>query len=146
MEPKLQEETLPVTKRDAQLDFYFVPNFSTLSQDNLNYHVAKKHNVSRPSMRHKCKLRHAEFRGFYALRQHKNTENGPQKGFGASNIDVEDSVGDVDDQGLREELESCKQFLTNTEMDNEDTDSSTSPCHPSTLVCSTINWIMYSRN
>ena len=27
-------------------------------------------------------------------------------------------VGDVDDQGLREELESCKQFLTDTEMEN----------------------------
>ena len=39
-------------------------------------------------------------------------------GFGASNIDVEDIVGDVDDQSLREELESCKHFLTDTEMEN----------------------------
>ena len=30
---------------------------------------------------------------------------------------MEDIVGDVDDQGLREELESCKQFLTDTEME-----------------------------
>ena len=35
-----------------------------------------------------------------------------------SNIDVEDIVGDVDDQSLREELESCKHFLTDTEMEN----------------------------
>ena len=35
-----------------------------------------------------------------------------------SNIDVEDIVGDVDDQGLREELDSCKHFLTDTEMEN----------------------------
>ena len=40
-------------------------------------------------------------------------------GFGAGNFDVEDIVGDVDDQSLREELESCKHFLTHTEMENE---------------------------
>ena len=48
----------------------------------------------------------------------KNTQHGTQIGFGASNIDVEDIVGDVDDQSLREELESCKHFLTDTEMEN----------------------------
>ena len=61
---------------------------------------------------------HAEFPGFYALRQHKNTQHGTQIGFGASSINVEDIVGDVDDQSLREELESCKHFLTDTEMEN----------------------------
>ena len=94
------------------------PNFSTLSQDDLNYHVAKKHSLSRPSLTNKCKLCHAEFPGFNALRQHKNTQHGKQTGFGASNINVEDIVGDVDDQSLREELESCKHFLTDTEMEN----------------------------
>ena len=44
----------------------------------------------------------------------KNTQHGTQIGFGANNIDVEDLVGDVDDQSLREELESCKHFLTDT--------------------------------
>ena len=41
-----------------------------------------------------------------------------QIGFGVSDINVEDIVGDVDDQSLREELESCKHFLTDTEMEN----------------------------
>ena len=31
---------------------------------------------------------------------------------------MEDIVGDADKQGLREELESCKRFLENTEMEN----------------------------
>ena len=39
-------------------------------------------------------------------------------GFGASYIDVEDIVGDVDDQSLREGLESCKHFSTDTELEN----------------------------
>ena len=59
---------------------------------------------------------HAEFSGFYALRQLKNTLHGKQIGFGASNIDVEDIVGDVDDQSLREELQSCRHFLVDSEI------------------------------
>ena len=39
-------------------------------------------------------------------------------GFGMNSIDAEDIVGDVDDQSLREELESCKHFLTDTELEN----------------------------
>ena len=92
-------------------------NFCTKSRDDINYHIAKKHSVPRPSISYKCKLCHAEFSGFYALRQHKNTQHGTQIGVGANNIDVEDIVGDVDDQSLREELESGKHFLTDTEME-----------------------------
>ena len=55
---------------------------------------------------------------FYALSQHKNTQHGTQIGFGANNFDVEDIVGALDDQSLREELESCKHFLSDTEMEN----------------------------
>ena len=94
------------------------PNFSTKSGDDLNYHIAKKHSVSWPLITYKCKLRHAEFTGFNALRQQKNTQHRTQIGFGASDINVEDLVGDVDDQSFREELESCKHFLTYTEMQN----------------------------
>ena len=92
------------------------PNFSTKSRDDLNYHIAKQHSASSPSKTYNCKLSHAEFPGFYALRQHKNTQHGKQIGFGASNIDVEDIVGDVDDQSLREELESCRHFLVDSEV------------------------------
>ena len=84
------------------------PNFSTKSRDDLNYHFAKQHSFAGPSKTYKCKLCHAEITGFYALRQHKNTQDGTQIGFGASNFDVEDIVGDVDDQSLREELQSCR--------------------------------------
>ena len=94
------------------------PNFSTKLQNDLNYHIAKKHSSAKPDITFKCKLCYAEFPGFYTLRQHRTTQHVPQMGFGASNIDVEDIVGDVDDQSLREELESCKHFLTDTEMEN----------------------------
>ena len=92
------------------------PNFSTLSQEDLNYHIAKQHSAAGPSKTYKCNLCHAEFLGLYALRQHKNTQHGKQIGFGASNIDMENIVGDVDDQSLREELQSCKNFLVDSEI------------------------------
>ena len=92
------------------------PNFFTKSRVDLNYHIAKQHSAASPSKSYKCNLCHAEFPGFYALRQHKNTQHGKQIGFGASNIDVEDLVGVVDDQSLREELQSCKHFLVDSEI------------------------------
>ena len=94
------------------------PNFFTKSQNDLNYHIAKKHSAPKFDVIFKCPLCYQEFPGFYALRQHKNTQQGTQKGFEGSNIGVEDIVEDVDDQSLREELESCKHFLTDTEMEN----------------------------
>ena len=39
-------------------------NFTAKSREDLNYHIAKKHSVQRPSMTYKCKLCHAEFPGF----------------------------------------------------------------------------------
>ena len=92
------------------------PNFSTLSPDDLNYHIAKQHSAAGPSKTYKCKLCHAGFPGFFALRQNKNTQHGTQIGFGGSNFDVEDIVGDFDDQSLREELQSCKHFLVDSEI------------------------------
>ena len=91
------------------------PNFSTKSRDDLNYHIAKQHSAARASITYQCKLCYAEFPGFCALRQHKDTQHGTQIGFGANNIDVEDIVGDIDVQSLREELQSCRHFLVDSE-------------------------------
>ena len=92
------------------------PNFSTKSRDDLNYHFAKQHSAAGPSITYKCKLCHAEFPGFSALRQHINIQHGTQIGFGTSNIDVEDIAGDVDDQSLREKLQSCRHFPVDFEI------------------------------
>ena len=52
-----------------------------------------------------------EFPGFYALRQHRNTQHGMQIGSGTRDVDEEHIVGDVEDHRLREELRSCQPFL-----------------------------------
>ena len=99
------------------LDCPIFPNFCTKSGDDLNHHIAKKHSIPRTSITFKCKLCHAEFPGFYPVRQHKNTQRRTQIGFGATNTDVEDIVGDVEDHRLREELLSCQHFLVDSEIE-----------------------------
>ena len=93
-------------------------NFSTKSQNDLNYHIAKKHSAPKPDVTFKCNFCYQKFPRFYALRQDKNTQHGMQIGSGARDVVVENIIGDVDNQSLREELECCKHFLTDTEMEN----------------------------
>ena len=86
------------------------PNFSTKSQNDLNYHIAKKHSAPKPDVTFTCNFCYQEFPGFYALRQHRNTQHGMQIGSGTRDVDVEHIVGDVEDHSLREQLRSCQHF------------------------------------
>ena len=93
------------------------PDFSTKSQNDLNYHIAKKHSASKPDITFKCKLRFQEFPGFYASRQHRNTQHTMQIGLGTRDVNLEHIVGDVEDHRLREELTSCQHFLVDSELE-----------------------------
>ena len=92
-------------------------NFSTKSQNDLNYHIAKKHSVPKPDITFRCKLCFQEFPGYYALRQQKNTQHGMQVESGTRDVDVEHIVGDVEDHRLRQELRSCQHFLVDSELE-----------------------------
>ena len=93
------------------------PNFSTNSQNDLNYHIAKKHSAPKLDVTFKCKLCFQEFPGFYALCQHRNTQQGMQIGARTRDVDVEHIVGDVEDHRLREELRSCQHFSVDSEFE-----------------------------
>ena len=95
------------------------PNFSTKSQNDLNYHIAKMHSAPKLDVTFKCKHCYQAFPGFYALRQHRNTQHGMQIGSGTRNqdVDVEHIAGDVEDQRLREELRSCQLLLVDSELE-----------------------------
>ena len=93
------------------------PNFSTNSQNDLKYHIAKKHSAPKPDITFKCKLCFQEFPGFYTLRQHRNTQHGTQVGSGTRDVEVEHIVGDVEDHSLREELRSCQHYLVDSELE-----------------------------
>ena len=63
------------------------------------------------------------FQGFYALRQHRNSQHGIQIGSGTKDVDVDVDMGvehivrDVEDHRLREELRSCQNFLVDSELE-----------------------------
>ena len=71
------------------------PNFSTKSQNDLNYHIAKKHSAPKFDATFKCKLCYQDCPGFYALCQHRNTQHGVQIGSGTRGVDVQHIVGEV---------------------------------------------------
>ena len=93
------------------------PNFSTKSQSDLNYHIAKKHSGPKPDVTFKCKLCYQEFPGFTALRQHRNTQHGMQIGSGTRDVNLEHILGDVEDHSLREVLRSCQHFSVDSELE-----------------------------
>ena len=92
------------------------PKFSTKSQNDLNYRISKKHSAPRLDVTFKCQLCYQEFPGLYALRQHRNTQNGMQIGSRTRDVDVQHLVRDVEGQSLREELRSCQHFLVDSEL------------------------------
>ena len=118
--PKLQNLILPVKRRDARLVHCIVltvPISPQNPKNDLNYHTAKKHSAPKPDVTFKCKLCFQEFPGFYALREHRNTQHAMQIGSGTRDVDVEHIVGDVEDHRLREELRSCQHFLVDSELE-----------------------------
>ena len=90
------------------------PIFLTTSQAVLNYHVAMKD----PRVRAKstqCNFFVEEFSGFSRLRKHRSSQHGnPMK---TSNLDMDTLLGDIDDTELREEPNSRKHFLVDSELE-----------------------------
>ena len=92
------------------------PTFSTKSLSDLIYHIAKKHSASKLDVTFKCKSCYQEFRGIYALRQHRNIQHGTQIWSVTTDVNLEHIVGDVEDHSLIEELRSCQHFLVDSEL------------------------------
>ena len=81
------------------------------------YHIAKKSSAPKLDVTLKCSHCYQEFPGFYALRQHRNTQHGKQIGSGTKNVDVKHLVGEVEDHRLRGELRSRQHFLVDSELE-----------------------------
>ena len=90
------------------------PNFSRKSQNDLNYHFAKKHSALKLDATFKCKLCYQEIPGLYAFRQYRNTQHAMQIGSATRGVDVEHIMGYVEDHRLRC---SCQHFLVDSELE-----------------------------
>ena len=84
----------------------------------MNYHNAKKHRKATAGVVHKCKICDKDFHSFYLLREYERRGHGAERSSGVQNVDVTQIVGEVDENTLREELETYQRFLVDNEMEN----------------------------
>ena len=89
------------------------PKFSTTSQDDLFYHIAKTHNAPEPVVTLRCEHCYQHFPGFNALRQHKSTQLGCPTN--TTNVESDDIHKEVVDMNLKEDFRSCQQFSVDSQ-------------------------------
>ena len=94
-------------------------NYCTYNQQEMKLHTSKKHVKSNPKST-KCVSCEKEFPSYYSLQQHRKKDHGMKA------RKTNDSVADLnkileneeDSDQLRDELNACQHFLTDTEMEN----------------------------
>ena len=90
------------------------PNFSTKSQIDSNYHIAKKYEAPKPKIVHTCKECKEDFTGFYALRQLKSKVH--VQSFKTTG-DFSPLLDAIDDDNLKEDQLPCQQFLVDSQLE-----------------------------
>ena len=95
--------------------------YSTYNQQEMSYHMAKKH--AQPSSKQStvCSSCEQEFPSYYSLQQHRRKEHGAkQRKPSATVADLNKIVEDEGEDGekLKEEFGACQHFLVDTEMEN----------------------------
>ena len=85
------------------------------NQDNLKYHIAKKHSAAGPKNNHTCKECSIEFPSFFSLRHHKQRFHIAETISSGKKADMQSLADAGHDKSLEEELESCGQFLVDSE-------------------------------
>ena len=92
------------------------PNFITKSRDDLNYQIAKKHSAAGPKNNDTCKKCSIEFSSFYSLRHHKQRYITTETTSSEEKADMQSLADLGDDKSLEEELQSCRFFLVDSEI------------------------------
>ena len=82
------------------------------------YHTVKRHSKATARVVREFKICDKDFHSFHFLRGHKQKKHGEQRGSVAQNVDALQLMGNVEDNSLQKELETCKRFLVDNEMEN----------------------------
>ena len=114
------------------------PNFFTKSRDDLNYHIAKKHETPPLKTAHRCKICFKHFSGFYALWQHKTSELGIQ--MKSADLTWIISLKMTTHTSKKNSNHVNISSLT-LSLKKKDIVFSISPCQPSTTLWLLRNWI-----
>ena len=113
-----KEEHCPTQKEIFSWNLVLYPISQFLhknTRNDLNYHFATNQRALKPDVTFKCKNSCPEFPGFFALRQHTNT----QQSFPIStaNIDPEKILNENKNANCDEESRSCQHFLVKSELE-----------------------------
>ena len=92
------------------------PNFSTKSRNDLYYHIAKKHSAAGPKNNYTCKECSIEFSCFYSLRHHRQRYHTAETSSSGEKSDMQNVADAGGDKTLEEELQSCRHFLVDSEI------------------------------
>ena len=88
--------------------------FSTKSRAEMNYQISKNHSNAHVRVVHEFKNVTKFFTPFTVCENDHDAERSSE----AQNVDVAHVMGDTDDNSLKEEKETCKHFLVNSQMEN----------------------------
>ena len=92
-------------------------NFSTTSQADLNYHIAKKHSASQPKVTHDCQECGESFPSFFSLRQHKIQHKDLRKNEEQELTLPSLNIESLNNKNHQDEIQSCKHFLVDSEIE-----------------------------
>ena len=95
--------------------------YSTYNQQEMSYHMAKKHDQPSSKQSTVCSSCEQEFPSYYSLQQHRRKEHGVKQRKPSDTVaDLNKIVEDEGEDGekLKEELGACQHFLVDTEMEN----------------------------
>ena len=105
------------------------PNFSTTSQADLNYLIAKKDATPRVKIKHRFEVCFRDFCDFHALRQHKTRQLGIQ--MNSADFDMNNFLGETT-QSSRKNSKHVNISSSTLSLIKEDIVFSISPSQPST--------------
>ena len=94
------------------------PIFSNTTKVDLYYHIAKKHSAAAPKDSHTCKECNIDYPCFFSLRHHKQHYHTSETTLTGEKADVQSLADTGDDKSLEEELQSCRHFLVDSELQN----------------------------
>ena len=83
----------------------------------MRYHIVKKHSGRTAKTVLICKKRDKDFHSSFIIGEHKGREHGAQRGSRVQNDDRPSVMGCVQDKNFKEDLQTCKHFLVESEME-----------------------------
>ena len=93
-------------------------NFSAKSRAGKSYEISKKPSKSKARVVHISKTCYKDVDCFYLLREHQLRKHGTQGSSVAQKVDATKLMADIEDNSLKGELETCKHFLVEIEIEN----------------------------